>query len=751
MPDYNHDIEFGAFITPSARRPQTLLDLTLAAETAGLDLATFQDHPYQAEFLETWTLLSWLAGQTTAIRLMPNVISLPLREPALLARQSTTLDILSYGRVEIGLGAGAFWDPIVGMGGPRRSPGEARRAVAEAIDLMRQVWNPGTRTPARVSGSVYTVPKMTRGPQPPHQIPIHIGAYGPKMLELTGQKADGWVPSMGYVDIQDLPDANARIDAAAEAAGRAPSAIRRMLNINGAFLSSNRGFLQGPPRAWAEQLTELALDGGFGTFILGASSEDTLRTFGEEVAPDVRERVSRARSNDDSSHSAPPVIRRTSRKSTSDIPEALDDVAVTSEDRGYDRVRSTYMSKGSPAVVFLTETEDQIRAALDYARSKEGLLSIRSGGHGSAGFSTNDGGTVIDISNINDIEVIDAETRRVRVGAGATWGMVARELAPYGMAMTSGDFPDVGVGGIVTAGGVGLLARKYGLTIDNVVSADIILADGSLVHTSHNEHPELFWGIRGAGANLGIVTHVEMDALPVSNVIAGSVFVDATLTANVIHKWGQIMENAPRELQSFLYLTPQQGSMPTYANMMFVWSNDDVAAASPHLNRFLEVGPVLQEGAQVTPYAAIMAPQNQAHSGQQRLMGRSAMLDHLDMETSQAVERLMLDGSVPWATFRHVGGAVNDVPADATAYAHRTQQVVFTAFDMWGDRRRLDPAFETFAPYAHGTYINLESAKGEAVVRAIYPSPTYERIQKIKTEVDPDNVFSNNFNVPPLG
>src|SRR5699024_7607671 len=135
--------------------------------------------------------------------------------------------------------------------------------------------------------------------------------------------------------------------------------------------------------------------------------------------------------------------------------------------------------------------------------------------HGSSGLSTNDGGIILDLSRLNDVTVLDEATRRFRVGAGATWGMVAQEIGPLGWAMTSGDFPDVGVGGIVTVGGIGLMARKYGLTIDNVVAAEIVTPDGQLHRTSQTENAELFWGVRGAGGNLGVVTHVELEALPI--------------------------------------------------------------------------------------------------------------------------------------------------------------------------------------------------------------------------------------------
>ena len=196
MPDYGHDLEFGTFITPQNQRPQDVVALAQLTERAGLDLATFQDHPYQAGFLDTWTLLSWVAAQTTTLRVAPNVLNLPLRQPAVLARAAASLDLLSDGRVELGLGAGAFWDAIKAMGGPKLTPGESVDALSEAIDVIRGIWDVGERGGVRVRGEHYDVRGAKRGPEPAHDIGIWLGAYKPRMLRLTGAKADGWLPSM---------------------------------------------------------------------------------------------------------------------------------------------------------------------------------------------------------------------------------------------------------------------------------------------------------------------------------------------------------------------------------------------------------------------------------------------------------------------------------------------------------------------------------------------------------------------------
>jgi len=287
MPDYGREPTFGAFITPSNADPARVVELSQLSEELGLDLVTFQDHPYQAAFLDTWTLMSYVAAQTIRVTLAPNVANLPLRPPAVLARAAASLDLLSGGRVELGLGAGAFWDAIVAMGEPRRTPGEAVEATAEAIEIIRAIWDPATRGGVRVDGEHYRVLGAKRGPAPAHPIGIWLGAYGPRMLRLAGRAADGWLPSAGYLGPDKLTEANAVIDAAAARAGREPSEIRRLYNVNGRFSGRPGGFLDGPPEHWVTQLSALT-EAGMDTFILGSDDPAVIDTFAREVVPAVR-------------------------------------------------------------------------------------------------------------------------------------------------------------------------------------------------------------------------------------------------------------------------------------------------------------------------------------------------------------------------------------------------------------------------------------------------------------------------------
>jgi alkanesulfonate monooxygenase SsuD/methylene tetrahydromethanopterin reductase-like flavin-dependent oxidoreductase (luciferase family) len=292
--DYGHELEFGVFASPEAGHVRETLELAQLADVAGLDLFTIQDHPYNAKHMDTPTVLTTIAARTSNIRVASNVANLPLRSPVGIAKQIATLDIISGGRAELGLGAGAFWDPIVAVGGPRRAPREAVDALVEAIRIIRGVWgaDPSDRGARSFTfqGEFYSVDGMRVGPRPVHDVAIWLGAVRPRMLRVTGRLADGWLPSMGYVRPEMLPELNAAIDEAAGRAGRGPQAVRRMYNVFGQF-GTGAGLLEGTAADWAEQLAGLSLEHGLSTYILATDEPDTLRRYAEEVAPATRELV----------------------------------------------------------------------------------------------------------------------------------------------------------------------------------------------------------------------------------------------------------------------------------------------------------------------------------------------------------------------------------------------------------------------------------------------------------------------------
>jgi alkanesulfonate monooxygenase SsuD/methylene tetrahydromethanopterin reductase-like flavin-dependent oxidoreductase (luciferase family) len=272
-------VELGVFVVPDARDHERTVEQVLAAEAAGLDQVGIQDHPYQRRFLDTWTLLAFLAARTERIRLVPDVINLPLRPPAVLGKAAASLDLLSGGRLELGLGAGGFWDAIETFGGPRRSGPESVDALEEAIAVLRAVWS-GV---GDVEGRHYGLRGAKPGPAPAHRIGIWLGAYGPRMLRVTGRLADGWLPSAGYLPLAEARERQQAIDEAAARAGRDPSEIKRALNLT----------LAGEPAGWRDQVLSWA-ELGFESFMLGADDDGgdpvgLARRLGEDLAPQVRE------------------------------------------------------------------------------------------------------------------------------------------------------------------------------------------------------------------------------------------------------------------------------------------------------------------------------------------------------------------------------------------------------------------------------------------------------------------------------
>jgi alkanesulfonate monooxygenase SsuD/methylene tetrahydromethanopterin reductase-like flavin-dependent oxidoreductase (luciferase family) len=303
MPDYGQDLQFGFFLEPSAADAEGVIATARLLDELGYDLIGVQDHPYQRRHLDSWSLMAVILGRTERITVFPDVANLPLRPPAVMAKAAASLDRLSGGRFELGLGAGAFWEAIGAMGGPVRAPGEALAALAEGIEIIRGMWS--EERSVRVRGRHYRVDGVHPGPPPAHQMGIWLGVYRPRALALAGQAADGWIPSMGYLPPRVAAAASARIDAAAREAGRDPSAVRRIYNLGGALTATapepatdDDRAIVGPVDHWVSVLVHLAADLGFGTFLLGAPpGPAVLRTFIGEVAPAVRERVAAVRAS----------------------------------------------------------------------------------------------------------------------------------------------------------------------------------------------------------------------------------------------------------------------------------------------------------------------------------------------------------------------------------------------------------------------------------------------------------------------
>ncbi|MGP4111229.1 LLM class flavin-dependent oxidoreductase [Streptomyces sp. 4N509B] len=292
-------VSFGLNVDPHAAGLPAAARITEIAQTTGLEYVGVQDHPYVSEFVDTLSLITWLAATTDTVRFFPNVANLPLRPPAMLAQQAATIDVLSGGRFELGLGAGAFADRIAAMGGPHRSHGAARAALSEAIDVIRASW---AGEPFRHDGTHYQVPGAHPGPRPAHDIGVWLGVGGPRALRLLGEKADGWSVSSAYVPPEALPGMNGVISDAAREAGRDPDAILRLYNVAGLVTAEEdeAGEKAGDPfhgfvDHWVDTLVRLHTECGMNAFVFWPTRDRERQSllFAREVVPAARDRLRR--------------------------------------------------------------------------------------------------------------------------------------------------------------------------------------------------------------------------------------------------------------------------------------------------------------------------------------------------------------------------------------------------------------------------------------------------------------------------
>jgi alkanesulfonate monooxygenase SsuD/methylene tetrahydromethanopterin reductase-like flavin-dependent oxidoreductase (luciferase family) len=270
-------LQVGISIIPDTDSLERSRELVRIADEGGLALVGVQDHPYQRHFFDTWSLIPTLLAETKRISFFTDVASLPLRPPAVMAKAAATLDVLSGGRFELGLGGGALPELIANFGGPRRTPGETVEAIDEAIDVIRLLWS--DQRSVSFEGKHYRLNDARPGPHPAHPIAIWVGAFKPRMIRLVGRKADGWLPSLGVLTREELRAGNEQIDESADKAGRDPRSIRRLINVQGLIGEGSPpsrselpvGYLAGEPLAgpaawWVETIAELAVD-GFDTIV----------------------------------------------------------------------------------------------------------------------------------------------------------------------------------------------------------------------------------------------------------------------------------------------------------------------------------------------------------------------------------------------------------------------------------------------------------------------------------------------------
>lgn len=424
------------------------------------------------------------------------------------------------------------------------------------------------------------------------------------------------------------------------------------------------------------------------------------------------------------------------------VPPALRGKIVLPDDHRYRLLRSTYTVTARPAAVLLPENTEQVVAALAYARERGLPISVRSGGHGLSGRSSNNGGVVIDVSGMNRVELIDRKERLVRVPAGARWAQVAQALAPHGLAISSGDHGNVGAGGLATGGGIGWLVRQYGLTIDHIRAAEVVLADGGVVRADAENEPELLWAVRGAGSGAGIVTAFEIEALALRKVGYAQIVVELDRDGRALRRWAEHIAAAPRELTVAGMLMPHGRS--TVGAFTAVVAGANERRLREAVEPLLKLGSgVLDQSAQLAPYSALVSPAHlHANVGQQPVTTTNGLLTAMTGDDAAAIMDVAAGPHRPLVQLRFLGGAANDLSADATAYPHRRHQVMVigTTFPPRG-AAELDASWRPLADRFDGAYIGFESRPDEAAFQRIYPGETGDRVRRAWRRYDPDGVF----------
>ncbi|CAL9626760.1 FAD-binding oxidoreductase [Streptomyces sp. enrichment culture] len=423
------------------------------------------------------------------------------------------------------------------------------------------------------------------------------------------------------------------------------------------------------------------------------------------------------------------------------LPDALAGKVVTPGHPRYAALRSTYTTVGSPAAVVRPESAGDVSAALRLARRTGLRIAVRSGGHGLSGSGTNDGGLVIDLGALHRVEVVDRASRLVRVEAGARWAQVAQALAPHGLAVSSGDHGNVGVGGIATGGGVGWLVRSYGLTIDHVRAVDVVLPDGTFVRADSVNDPDLLWVMRGAGAGAGIAVAFEIEAMELSRVGQVQLAAEVDPAGETLRRWAETMKEAPRELSTAVMLAPS--GTGTTALITAVVASGEPSVVRDAVGPLLGIGEVTAQRAQVAPYGALVPSHHlHANTGQMPVATTNGLLTEMSSDAARALVAAAAGPRPILVQLRSLGGAVHDMSPSATAFAHRHQHtlVIGSAFPP-DSRPALAAAWAPIAPHTDGAYVNFESAADAAACARAYPGPAGARVAGLWQRYDPDGLL----------
>jgi hypothetical protein len=440
----------------------------------------------------------------------------------------------------------------------------------------------------------------------------------------------------------------------------------------------------------------------------------------------------------------------------------LDGRVIAPDDPDYDAARTVFYGgiDRRPAVIVRPADTPQVAAVVSVARDSGLELAVRSGGHSLAGHSVSDGGIVLDLADMRGLE-IDPEARTAWAQTGLTAGEYTKAAAVHGLVTGFGDTGSVGIGGLTLGGGVGYLSRAHGLTIDNLLAAEMVTADGRIVEVDADNDPDLFWAIRGGGGNFGVATRLRFRLRGLETVVGGMLMLPAT--ADVVRSFVAAAEAAPDELSTIANImpAPPMPFVPAEHHGRLVVMGLLCYAGTPEagervLAPFRSLATPIVDMVRPIPYPEIFPPDEEGFHP--TAIGRTMFLDGVEADTAEMiVERLeSSDATMRVTQLRVLGGTIARVPAEATAYAHRRSRImanVAAFYDGPGDKAAREAWVNEFAADLRqgdaGAYVNFLGDEGSQRVRAAYPDGTWDRLTAIKARYDPTNLFRLNQNIPP--
>ncbi len=460
----------------------------------------------------------------------------------------------------------------------------------------------------------------------------------------------------------------------------------------------------------------------------------------------------------------PDVTPAAPRPALAALAARLRGTLVQPGDAEYDAARGVFVaSDHAPAVIVRCADASDVTAALAFARTSGLPLAIRSGGHSLAGHGTIDGGVVVDLSSMKVI-ALDLESSRARIEPGCTSGELAAHLQPYGLALSTGDAASVGIGGLTLGGGIGWMVRKYGLTIDRLRSVDLVTAEGHHLRVSAEDHPDLFWGLRGGGGNFGVATAFEFDLHPGGAVLGGAVFYRTANAGALLAAYARYASTAPDELstQAMIMRAPPLPFLPpalhgTPVLLISVCYAGDLEEGRRVLAPLRQFEAPIADLIAPMPYARLFAFSEGGSMRGLRQWSRSMFLDRLDGDILATIAAHALDLPAPLsvAQLRILGGALSRVPAAATAFANRDKPAMLTIVSGRPDPGPSDRQvawterfWAAMRPHASGVYANFLGDEPERIHDA-YPPATHARLAALKRRYDPHNLFRHNQNIAP--